>query len=225
MGYSSRHHSSLLHFEIDESEFDVDKMRQFFEKNKIEYLMAYDASVTKNGRNRCIAKKKGDNKFNYVKGSKSAAKQMKVRKERQNDAVTIFNVSRNERMPDSFFNLIDPDQVDEKMIVSFGRFAQKEIIKSHIKTTLTQNKNRQVCSVIKSEGALAAIESGALSVGQLKSAKAYEAEVAEKKQKDEMKAKDLDAAHTWSFECFRTGRTHTIVSHNDEVMDSAMECQ
>ena len=125
------------------------------------------------------------------------------------------------KMPDAFFQHLDTSLIDQQVITSIGTYANKELIKSYIDKALKQNKNRHVVSVINSEGALGAVQSGALSVGQLKSAKVYQEEVAKEDEKAKNEEKELSKGETWSFECFKTGRVHTIESHKESGAGTA----
>ena len=210
---NTRYNSIHMMFEVDEDSFSEHKMTEYASENKLKDLIVLNPSVTGNKRYRCYGTRQNNAAFNYKNGCSSLAKKLKV----DPKAVSLINIRKNQKMPDHFFDLLDPSKAfDSQITMAVGRYAESAMIKAHIDTSLRQNKNRQVCSKIRDEGALKAVESGTLSVGQLKSAKAYEAELSKEKEKVERLAREIPNGHCLMFTCFKTDISYKIFSRLGE---------
>ncbi|GFR90172.1 hypothetical protein ElyMa_002560600 [Elysia marginata] len=190
---------SILTFDIDKSELNLENMRTFFEEGKLQYLMILDESITNNGRHRCIAKKRRGCKFNFVRGVLSAAKQMKIRPERWYNSVSFIDFPTNVRKLDNFFCLLRPDQLD-KIILSLGMYENKDLIKRYIEVVLRDSDSTKN-----------------MTIGQLRVSPFYKSDVALKRAREGNRDMDLIAGSTWTFMCRQTGRSHTITSYRDET--------
>ena len=75
----------------------------------------------------------------------------------------MTDTARSYKMPDTFFNMLNPLKIDEQLVystMSTGKYAEELAIKTYIDTSLKQNKNRAVLAKVNEKGVLEAIEDG-----------------------------------------------------------------
>ncbi|RUS74731.1 hypothetical protein EGW08_017505 [Elysia chlorotica] len=122
-------------------------------------------------------------------------------------------------MPDSFFiNCLDPTiPIEEQVAFNRGKYAEKHAIKNYVDRVMKQNNNRQIVDSIEKEGALATVKKGYMSVGQLKGAKHYVAEINEIKEKESRLSRDVPKGYYMPFRCFKTDKLYKIFSENERL--------
>ena len=198
-------------FDINPADYSKDNIEQFVKNVGAKDLVVLNPSTTDSGWYRCYSTRMNNGKFRLKNGEKSLAKKMKMTP----NSLNIIPCGRS-KMPDHFFNFLEVSKpMDEQVAFSMGKYAATQSIKKYIDAALKQNKNRQIVNAIKKEGSLATVDNGYISVGQLKGAKNYEAELKEVKEDNERSYKELANGSYLPFDSFKTGKQYLIKSESE----------
>ena len=131
----------------------------------------------------------------------------------------MTDTPRSYKMPDIFFNMLNPLKIDEQLVYSTGKYAEELAIKTYIDTSLKQNKNRAVLMVlakVNEKGVLGAIEDGVVRPSEMKSFQAYQAEKNKELSKEQCLSKDVLLGDRIAFTCFKTKLIYYIKSFQNE---------
>ena len=128
----TRYHSKNLQFEV--KDITPEQVEDFAKTIEAGTVVVLNPFVGGNNMYSVYATKKNGAPFNFNNGSRSLAKKLRCNPH----DVQLVHVKKNQKMPDKFFEMINPDNIEE----GFGHYADKKLIKSKIDAILRQNKNQ-----------------------------------------------------------------------------------
>ena len=204
------YNAQSVYFTINQEAYSNKSIEKFSKD-----LNVKDLIVVKNANLYRVYSTRIQGRFHLRKGPVSLARKLNISPK----SIDIIPICRS-KMPDTFFlDCFEPGKsIEEQVIFSVGKFAVEHAIKDFIDSTMKKNDQLKIIESIKNDGSLATVEKGYITVGQLKGAKNYEAELSEIAEKNRRLELDTPNGYYIPFKCFKTNKIYKIYSHNDRII-------